>query len=68
MRFGISVVKVAAALAAAGIVLTVAAGDADAKKRYCRKEYCAKYKITCGTLTVCRPTSCLLKGVKVVEC
>lgn len=68
MKSGISVVKTVAAVAAAGIALTLAAGEVSAKSRYCRKEYCAKYKISCGTLSVCRPTSCLLKGVKIVKC
>lgn len=65
MKIGISLVKVAAALASVGIALTIAAGEAAAKKRYCRQEYCAKRVYGCGELRCLR---CVLKGVRIVEC
>lgn len=68
MKSGISVVKTVAAVAAAGIALTLAAGEVSAKSRYCRKEYCAKYEIKCSASFGCRPTKCLLKGAKIVKC
>jgi hypothetical protein len=73
-RFGIGAVRFVMVLVSAGIVLTALVDVADAKQRYCRKEYCAKRapnKCTGGFLGIaCTPRvgKCLSTGVKVVKC
>jgi len=68
MRFG--PVKIAMALVAAGVVMTAFASQADAKDRYCRKEYCAKRGPTgcSGLWCVPRIGRCLQTGVRLVRC
>ena len=72
MSFVIRAAKVAAALAALGIGLTVAGGDAMAAKRYCRQEHCAKREpVVCRSAPgrrVCTGGRCLQTGVRIVEC
>jgi hypothetical protein len=74
MRFGIGAAKAAMVLMSASIVLVSFAEIAEAKQRYCRKEYCAKRapnRCTGGFLGIhCTPRvgQCQLKGVKIVKC
>ena len=74
MVFGISAAKAALIIMCANIALVALAEEADAKQRYCRKEYCAKRapnRCTGGFLGIhCTPRvgQCLLTGVKLVKC
>ena len=62
--------RVALVLVAAGVALTSLASHADAKDRYCRKEYCAKRAPTgcSGLWCVPRIGRCLQTGVRLVRC
>src|SRR5262245_12859349 len=69
-QFGIDAAKVAMVLVSAGIMLTAFVDVADAKQRYCRKEYCAKRAPggCSGLFCVPKLGKCVLTGVKVVKC
>ena len=65
--------RMALALLSAGVAFTVLATEAEAKDRYCRKEYCANAPNRCtggfmGIQCTPRVGACLQTGVKVVRC
>jgi hypothetical protein len=74
MRF-FSIAKAALVLISANIALIALSDAAEAKDRYCRKEYCAKRVLvkptSCGFLgRSCPPRryQCVSTGVKIVRC